>query len=95
MNAFTVIAAMCVAAGPPIPQDTELAAKLQRESLAYHRKSLGKAYDKIGHTDPKWDKQARDAFEVAARHFSADGNPPPDTDDLRLRVPVGVERRLR
>jgi len=55
--------------GPPIPQDAAWEKKLYDESLAWNRRSLAGAYDRVGKIDPRWDGPAREALEVAARFF--------------------------
>ncbi|WP_406693998.1 hypothetical protein V5E97_23435 [Singulisphaera sp. Ch08] len=54
----------------PIPQNPEQQQKRYRDILAWNRKSLGDAYEKVGKKDPRWDEQARKALEAAARYFS-------------------------
>ncbi|CAN5603738.1 hypothetical protein BH10PLA1_BH10PLA1_19280 [soil metagenome] len=40
------------------------------DRLAYNRRTLGDAYDKIGKKDPKWDTQARRGLELAAVYYT-------------------------
>ncbi len=53
----------------PIPQDLAKMEKHRREWLEWNRRTTVGAYDKVGKKDPKWDKPAREALELAARMF--------------------------
>ena len=44
---------------------------LYRATLAYNRRTLGGAYERVGRRDPKWDAGARDLLEAAAQHFAS------------------------
>jgi hypothetical protein len=59
----------------PIPQDPERQEQWFDEMLAWNRRTLGGAYEKVGKKDPRWDKDAREALDTTARFFSHD----PDT----------------
>ena len=57
-------------AAKPIPQDPAKAAKQAKDRLEFQRRTLQGAYDKIGNRDPRWDKSAREALDLAAQKFS-------------------------
>jgi tetratricopeptide (TPR) repeat protein len=59
----------------PIPQDHARMEKRARERLEWNRSTLQAGYDKAGKKDPRWDKPARDALELAARMFSLQVEP--------------------
>jgi hypothetical protein len=59
----------------PIPQDTTRMEKRSRELLEWNRRTLQGAYDQIGKKDPRWDKPAREAMDLAARMFSKQVDP--------------------
>jgi hypothetical protein len=54
----------------PIPQDPKRQEQRSRDMLAWNRRTLAGAYDKVGKKGPRWDKPAREALEAAARFFS-------------------------
>lgn len=59
----------------PIPQDAEWQNKRYAKALAWNRSTLAGAFDKVGKKDPRWDKSARKALEVAARFLSHQVDP--------------------
>lgn len=65
---FPVLVGAAGEGDPPIPQDPQWQKKREATSLAWNRKTLLAAYDKVGKKDPRWDKPAREALE-AATHF--------------------------
>jgi hypothetical protein len=54
----------------PIPQNSERQQQRFRDMLEWNRRTLVGAYDAAGKKDPRWDKPAREALELAARNFS-------------------------
>src|SRR5262249_44891686 len=67
---LVVSAARLSAEGPVIPQDPERQEQGMRDMLAWNRRTLGGAYEKVGKKDPRWDTRAREALDLAARVFS-------------------------
>ena len=61
-----------------IPQDPERQEQRRRDMLAWNRRTLGDAYEKVGKKDPRWDDRARKTLDLAARVFS--NVLEPDTD---------------
>ena len=59
----------------PIPQDAHWQTKRYAEALAWNRRTLATAYDKVGKKDTRWNKPARQALEAAARFFSQQVDP--------------------
>src|SRR5207249_2516298 len=59
----------------PIPQDPDRLEQRYRDMLAWNRRTLVGAYEKVGRKDPRWDKFAREALEAAARVFSHSVDP--------------------
>jgi hypothetical protein len=55
----------------PIPQDPEKQQRRFRDMLAWNRRTLEGAYDKVGRKDPRWDRPAREAMRAAAHVFSS------------------------
>src|SRR5579883_658361 len=84
LTSLAVAASPAVAAeeNPPIPQDEQWQKKHVAESLAWNRRTLGQAYDKVGKKDPRWDKPAREALEAAARFFSNQVDPRTTVEDI-------------
>jgi hypothetical protein len=58
------------AGGASIPQDPERQEQRFRDMLAWNRRTLGSAYEKVGKKDARWDGHAREALDAAARNFS-------------------------
>jgi predicted Zn finger-like uncharacterized protein len=63
------------APGPPIPQDPEKQRQSYDELLAFQRRTLAGAYDKVGKKDPRWDGPAREALEGLAGFLSSSPEP--------------------
>ncbi len=59
----------------PIPQDPKAQAQRYSDRRAWERKTLLEAYDKFGKKDPRWDRDARSALEVAVQAYSRDKSP--------------------
>ena len=57
----------------PIPQDSARQAQRVRESLAWERRTLVEAYDRVGKRDPKWDDAAHRGLEAAAESYHVIG----------------------
>lgn len=74
-----------------IPQDTAKMGKRSRERLEWNRRTLAGAYDKIGKKDPRWDKTAQDALELAARMFSSQVDPVILPADIYKRAEAAVD----
>ncbi|MFL5329809.1 MAG: hypothetical protein ACJ8C4_12935 [Gemmataceae bacterium] len=66
----------------PIPQDPVERANRQRDTLAWTRAWIIDAYEKVGQKDPRWDKAARSALELAVKNFTGQGDPPPQESDV-------------
>ena len=64
----------------PLPQNPARQRQRVQERLAWGRRTLGDAYEKVGKKDPKWDKQAREALEAAAHLYAREVEPvtPPE-----------------
>jgi tetratricopeptide (TPR) repeat protein len=67
---FTTVVGAADNEDRPIPQDTQWRQKRIADSLAWNRRTLVEAYDKVGKKDPRWDKPAREALEAAARYLT-------------------------
>ncbi|WP_422929354.1 hypothetical protein [Singulisphaera sp. PoT] len=82
----------------PIPQDPEAIKKRRDDMLAWNRRTLGEAYEKVGKKDPRWDEPARKAFDLAARHFSLTVDPQVTYDEIykgaRAAVDAGCDDPL-
>ena len=59
----------------PIPQDTARMEKRRREQLEWNVRTTRGAYDKVGKKDLRWDNQAHEALDLAARMFSGQVDP--------------------
>ena len=70
-----LFSAAATGADKPIPQDHARMETRARERLEWHQKTLQGAYDKVGKKDPRWDKPAREALDLAARMFSQQVDP--------------------
>ena len=53
----------------PIPQDRARQEERIRDSLAWQRRTLVEAYDRVGKRDPKWDDAAHRGLEAAAESY--------------------------
>ena len=65
--------------------------KRYRERLEWNRRSLESAYDKVGKKDPRWDKPAREALDLAARMFSQQVDPAVALSDIHGPAKKAVE----
>lgn len=59
----------------PIPQDKSQMEERYRQRLEWNRRTVQGAYDKVGKKDPRWDKSAREAMDLAARAYSQQVDP--------------------
>ena len=75
LTLFISAPAVAVGADRPIPQDAARMQKRFRERLEWNRRTLQEAYDRIGKKDPRWDKPAREALDLAARMFAQQFDP--------------------
>ncbi len=75
----------------PIPQDAARMEKRDRERLEWHRKTLQGVYDKVGKKDPRWDKPAREALDLAARMFSQQLDPAVLSADVHAAAKKAVD----
>ena len=98
MRTASLFALLCLFArafaadeSPPIPQDPAERANRQRETLAWTRSWLIDAYDKAGHKDPRWDKAARSALEMAVKNLAAQGDPPPQESDVCSAMKLAID----
>src|SRR5438309_768558 len=66
----------------PIPQDRNRQEQRFRDMLAWSRRTLVGAYEKVGKKDPGWDKPAREALEAAARFFGQAVDPVADLAEV-------------
>ncbi len=93
-----LLAAEVVGEDRPIPQDAAKIEKRRRDKLEYNRRTLQGAYDQVGKTSPKWDKPAREAFELAARSFCRDVDPGTATKEVcklaKLAIDAGCDDPL-
>jgi hypothetical protein len=80
-----------VGADRPIPQDSERMAMRSRERLAWNRRTVGEAYERVGKKDPQWDELARKALELAAKMFALQGDPPIALADVQVPAKKAVE----
>jgi len=89
---------LAVAADKPIPQDPARMGQRSKNWLAWNRLTLGDAYEKVGKRDPKWDKPAREACDLAARGYSLQSDPLVTFDDIfqaaRRAVDAGCDDPL-
>ena len=49
----------------PIPQDSQKAKLARSEHLAWTRRTLAGAYDKVGKKDPRWDERVNELMKIA------------------------------
>jgi hypothetical protein len=54
----------------PIPQDPEKAKQARAEHLAWTRRTLAGAYEKVGKKDQRWDELVRDLMKTAVPMFA-------------------------
>jgi len=91
MGLYFLVAAEAAGADKPIPQDTAKMEKRSRELLEWNRRTLQGAYDKVGKKDPRWDKPARDAMDLAARMFSLQVDPVISNADVYKPAKAAVD----
>jgi hypothetical protein len=84
-------AAAAVRSGAPIPQDTAAIEKRRHDWLAWNRRTLGGAYDRVGKRDARWNEPARMALERAARLFSGEVHPEVTWDDIYTSARAAVD----
>jgi hypothetical protein len=72
---FLVAAGVAAGADKPIPQDTARMERHRRESREWNLRTMQGAYDKVGKKNPRWDKPAREAMDLASRMFSQQVDP--------------------
>ncbi len=75
----------------PIPQDLARIEKRLQEMLEWNRRTLVGAYEKIGEKEPKWDKSAREALELAARMFSLQIDPIISLKDIAIPAKAAID----
>jgi hypothetical protein len=88
---YFFVAAGALGADKPIPQDTARMEKRSREFLEWNRRTLQGAYDKVGKKDPRWDKPAREAMDLAARMFSLQVDPVISNDEINKAAKVAID----
>jgi hypothetical protein len=59
----------------PIPQDSVRMEQRRRDRLDWYKGTLVGAYEKVGRKNPKWDKEARETLETAARMYALQADP--------------------
>ena len=59
----------------PIPQNPKKQEQRYIDRLAWFRKTLLEAYEKVGKKDPRWDEDARAGLDAAIRYYSRDNLP--------------------
>src|SRR5262249_4076696 len=67
---FAQSAGRLVAGVPAIPQDPERQQRFYEEKLAWNRRTLGGAYEKVGKKYPRWDEHPRAVVEWAAVYLT-------------------------
>ena len=88
---FAVATIPAFGAEKPIPQDIAKMEKHRSGWLEWNRRTTVGAYDKAGNKDPKWDKQARESLEYAARMFCAYRYPAGAYDELRKLTKAAID----
>ena len=91
MGLLVLTTGLAVGADRPIPQDAQRMGLRSRERLAWNRRTVGEAYDRVGKKDPRWDEPAREALDVAARMFAQQGDPPVMLADVQKPAKRAVE----
>jgi hypothetical protein len=87
---FTIPGALAEGVNQPIPQDPAREEQRYRERLDWNQRTLGGAYQKVGHKDPRWDNLAEQALDAAARAFSLQVEPVITRDELFQRLKRAV-----
>jgi hypothetical protein len=75
----------------PIPQDAAAIEKHRHDLLAWNRRTLQEAYDRVGKKDPRWDDPARKTLDLAARMFSREVDPQVTFSDVYSAAKAAVE----
>ena len=88
---LALVSVTVVGAETPIPQDTARMEQRRRERLEWNRLTLQGAYDKIGKQDPRWDKPAREAMDLAARMFSEQVDPEITLSDIYKPAKAAID----
>jgi hypothetical protein len=86
-----LVSAPAVGADGPIPQDKARMEQQFRDRLDWSRQTLEGAYDKVGKKDARWDKPAREAFDLAARMFSRQYEPVVRPSDVHVAAKKAVD----
>jgi hypothetical protein len=86
-----VISASAVGADKPIPQDAARMQKRYRDRLEWNRKTLQGGYDEVGKKDPRWDKPAREALELAAKMFTPQFDPFINPADVHVLTKKAID----
>ncbi len=74
----------------PVPQDAAAITKRRRDLLAWNRRTLLEAYDRVGKHDPRWDEPARKTLGLAARQFSLEVDPQVTSSDVYSAAKAAV-----
>jgi hypothetical protein len=75
----------------PIPQDAAVIEKCRHDLLAWNRRTLQDAYDRVGKKDPRWDEAARKALDLAARLVSLEVDPQVTFSDVYSAAKAAVD----
>lgn len=67
---------------PEILKPISLQPRIDR-MVQFNRRTMADAYEKVGKKNPKWDKHARDAMELATQNFSNQDTPHAQPKDIR------------
>ncbi len=86
-----VVVQIADAAEKPIPQDKAKIEKNRRDCVEWNRQTIRVAYEKVGKRNPRWDKLALDALDVAVRFYSKQTDPEPSTRDLYNTAKAAVD----
>lgn len=78
-------------ASAPIPQDAVAIEKRRHDLLAWNRRTLQEAYDRVGKKDPRWDELARKTLDLAARMFSEEVDPQVTFNDVYPAARAAVD----
>ena len=88
---LVLASASAIGGDRPIPQDAERMERRARDRLAWNRRTLAEAYKAVGKKDPRWNKPALEALDLAARMFAQQGDPPISLADVHVPARRGVE----
>jgi hypothetical protein len=78
-------------ADEPIPQDAARMAKRRQDRLDWYRRTSVGAYDKVGKKNPRWDKPAREAMDLASRMLNPQDGPPITVVDVHRVAKAAVD----